>query len=65
MSEKVEPREFEFHWRENGVMESTKISAECYAEACWKLGAMQIARFQKDGMPKDFALDLISQEPGR
>ena len=62
---KVEPREFTFHWRENGETRWKRIQAESYADACWMLGAIHFARFAKSGVPKDFDIDLVSQEPGR
>jgi hypothetical protein len=60
----IEPREFTFTWLENGRRKTTTLSAECYADACWMLGATMAARFLKMGAaPKDFELDLISQAP--
>jgi hypothetical protein len=59
----VEPREFTFHWRENGQIERWTCYADCYEDACWMLGAFHLLRFRKNGVPPDFELDLVSQEP--
>jgi hypothetical protein len=55
---KVEPKEFEFSWMENGSRKTTKISAEFYELACWKLGLLHQDRFARFGVPKDFELVL-------
>jgi hypothetical protein len=59
----VEPLEFTFTWMENGDRKTLRVEAENFPEACWKLGAIHLERFAKRGVPKDFELDLISQEP--
>lgn len=56
---KVEPREFEFSWWENGSRETRTITADSYPMACWKLGLLQAERFRiMGGAPKDFLLEL-------
>jgi hypothetical protein len=60
---RVEPREFHFHWLEDGARKTITISAESYPDACWELGVIHAARFVRGNRPVEFEMDLVSQAP--
>jgi hypothetical protein len=63
-SDRGRQRRFTFKYRMEGLDCTETVDAACFSEACFLLGMMHGARFERSSVPTDYFLDLSEPQEG-